>query len=139
MLGDTNTTVVIGFFIVILLQVGKMGRNKYISSAYYVPRIMLIYLFIFINTIESLHCSYDEDIISFLQMRKRSSRKITPLYRGRIASVEPLWGHLTPESIYIFHCCWCYCCCLFESMLFLSSMLLSQVNVISPARNKSVY
>lgn len=31
---------------------------------------MLIYLFIFINTIDSLQCSQEEDIISFLQKKE---------------------------------------------------------------------
>ena len=57
-----------------------------------------MYLFIFINSFDSLQCFYEEDIISLLQMLK-------PLPGGHMASVETFWSHFTPEeclSLFLF-------------------------------------
>lgn len=40
MSGDRNTRLFIGFLIVMVLQVGKEERRKYILSAYNVPSIV---------------------------------------------------------------------------------------------------
>lgn len=105
-------------------------------SVYNMPSIVLRYLFIFINSNDSSQCSYEGDITPCLQMRKKRPRKIKPLSGGCMASVEPLWNHLTPEcravSLFL-----SVLFCLFESMLSLPFHAASSGNVMNPARNTS--